>query len=336
MSHGVDVEAVEAAIARGAFSGVIAVHQDGQRVWSRAEGWAHRAHRVPITPQTRFAIASGSKAFTALAAMRLVELGMLDLTASIRPWLGEDLPEIDAGVTLEHLLSHTSGIGDYLDEDAGGSLTDYVLTRPVHTLVTAEDYLPELAGHPQRDTPGAVFRYNNGGYVVASVVVERAAGKVFQAVVEEQVLSRAGTLSTAYERSDMLPADVALGYLEPEGDWTNVLHLPVRGGGDGGAVTGADDLDRFWRALAEGRVVSDDAVAEMTRPRHHVPEEGMRYGMGFWRHAHGPAWIIEGCDAGVSFRSTFDPETRTTVSVLGNTSEGAWPVIGALEPLFER
>ncbi|MFN3866800.1 MAG: serine hydrolase domain-containing protein [Demequina sp.] len=323
-------EAIDAASREDSFSGLVTIHRDGEQLMARAYGFAHRAHQVPVTSQTRFGIASGSKAFTALAAVRLVESGALSLEGPVRRWLGDDLPLVDERVTLEELLTHTSGIGDYLDEGGDGEISDYVLTRPVHTLVTAEDFVPVLDGHEQREAPGETFRYNNGGFMVAALVIERAAGQPFQEVVEREVFARAGLTETAFERSDRLPGDVALGYLEAAGDWTNVLHLPVRGGGDGGAVTSAADLDRFWRAFADGRIVSLDFAAEMTRARHDVPDEGMRYGMGFWRHATGPQWIIEGYDAGVSFRSTFDPDTRVTATVFGNTSEGAWPVIGAV------
>ncbi|WP_084039557.1 serine hydrolase [Demequina sp. NBRC 110053] len=331
---------LDRAIAEAHFSGVVAVHSGdphsgGERVLTRTVGWAHRAHQVPVTPDTRFGMASGSKAFTALAAMRLVAGGDLALDAPVRTWLGGDLPLIDDRVTLRHLLTHTSGIGDYLDEEAGGEVTDYVLTLPVHRLVTAEDFLPELDGHPQREAPGETFRYNNGGFMVAALVIERAAGRPFQDVVADEVFARAGLTATAFERSDRLPGDVALGYLEDEGDWTNVLHLPVRGGGDGGAVTSIDDLDAFWRALAGGRIVEPAVVADMTRARHDVPSEGLRYGMGFWRHATGDPWLIEGYDAGVSMRSTFDPATGVTASVLANTAEGAWPVIEVVARLFD-
>jgi CubicO group peptidase (beta-lactamase class C family) len=109
----------------------------------------------------------------------------------------------------------------------------------------------------------------------------------------------------------------------------NTLHLPVLGNGDGGAFTTADDLHRFWLALLDGRIVSRETVEEMIRPRHDVPEEKKRYGMGFWIHPTHPALILEGYDAGASFRSTHIIATQTTVSVLGNSSEGAWPVIWA-------
>ena len=122
----------------------------------------------------------------------------------------------------------------------------------------------------------------------------------------------------------------ALGYLFEEGDRTNVLHLPVRGNGDGGIYTTADDLHTFWRALTEGRVVNERTVEEMIRPRFDVPGEDLRSGMGVFLGAAGPKLIMEGHDAGASFRSIHTPGTATTLSVLGNSSEGAWPVVHLL------
>jgi CubicO group peptidase (beta-lactamase class C family) len=72
-------------------------------------------------------------------------------------------------VTIEQLLSHRAGIGDYLNEDLPGEITDYPMTEPLHRLSTTAGYLPALDGHPMRDPPGAVFRYNNAGYVVLAL-----------------------------------------------------------------------------------------------------------------------------------------------------------------------
>ncbi|ACQ79807.1 beta-lactamase [Beutenbergia cavernae DSM 12333] len=323
-------ETLDPVAADAAFSGVVTVHTGDERTFTRAYGFAHRALQVANTPETRFGIASGGKTFTALAVLRLVDDGVLRLDDPVRGVLGDDLPLIDDAVTVEHLLAHTSGIGDYLDESADWQADDYVLTRPVHELDRTEAFLPMLDGHPQSFPPGERFSYCNGGYVVLALVAERASGQGYHDLVEQLVCAPAGLTRTGFPRLDALPGDVALGYLDADGDRCNVLHLPVRATGDGGIVTSADDLHTFWLALTAGRIVPPELVAEMTRPRHDVPDEGMRYGLGLWLHASGPQLVLEGYDAGASFRSTHDPRTGTTVSVLGNTSEGAWPVIGAV------
>ncbi len=162
----INLTGLDGALAQRSFTGVIAVYADGRRVAERCAGYRHRAHRVPMTVDTRIAVASGSKAFTALAVMRLVDDGRLRLDQPVREMLGADLPLIDAAVTVEHLLTHTSGIGDYLDEDGDWEVSDHVLTVPVHTLTTAEAFLPLLDGHAQRSRPGERFSYCNSGYMI--------------------------------------------------------------------------------------------------------------------------------------------------------------------------
>lgn len=319
----------DAVAARG-FSGVVAVDVADRRVVERAFGWAHRAYGVPTTPATAFGMASGCKGFTALTVMSLVESGALALDQPVREMLGDDLPLIDDRVTVEHLLTHTSGIGDYLDEDGDLDLDDYLMPVPTHTLTTSESYLPILEGKPQKSAPGARFSYCNSGFVVLAILVERVTGEEHADVVRRLVLEPAQMRDSGYFRMDELPGHAATGYLHASGDRVNTLHLPVQGSGDGGAFTTAGDLHRFWTALFDGRIVSRAAVGAMTRPRVDVPEEGLRYGTGFWLHATENAVILEGRDAGVSIRTTHVPEVGLTATVLGNTTSGAWPVVRLL------
>jgi CubicO group peptidase (beta-lactamase class C family) len=130
---------------------------------------------------------------------------------------------------------------------------------------------------------------------------------------------------TAFLRSDELPGGAARGYLGAEGLRTNVLHLPVRGSGDGGIYTTVADMRALWEALFAGRIVPATWVAEMTRPRSQASDE-RRYGLGFWLGAATDTVFLEGYDAGVSFRSLRDPMTDTTCTVISNWSDGAWPV----------
>ena len=314
------------------FSGVVRIDQSDRIELARAYGLAHRGFEIPNAVDTRFGLASGAKGFTALAVVSLIEEGVLELSTPARSVLGSDLPVIDDGVTVEHLLSHRSGIGDYLDEEAGFEVEEYVMPVPVHELATTEDYLAVLDGHASKFAPGERFAYCNAGYVVVALIAERASGMPFHELVEQRVCRRAGLTDTAFLRSDELPARTALGYVEVDGAWrSNVFHLPVRGSGDGGIYSTAADMSSFWRAFFAGRIVSTDWVSEMVRPRSDAPKHSKRYGLGFWLHASNDAVLLEGYDAGVSFRSVHDPRARVTLTVISNTSDGAWPIARYLE-----
>jgi len=235
-------------------------------------------------------------------------------------------------VTIEHLLSHRSGIGDYLDEEADHELTDYLMPVPVHELATTEQYIAVLDGHPRKFAPGERFAYSNGGYVVLGLIAERASGVPFHDLVRRRVCEPAGMGDTEFLRSDELPGCAALGYLAIDGAWrTNVFHLPVRGNGDGGIYSTLADISSLWREFFAGRIVSTDWVSEMVRARSDAPSGSMRYGLGFWLHASTDTVMLEGCDAGVSFRTVHDPRSSVTHTVISNTSDGAWPIARYLD-----
>ena len=153
----------------------------------------------------------------------------------------------------------------------------------------------------------------------------------FHELVRQRVCRPAAMSHTEFLRSDELPGDAALGYLTDDSSRTNVFHLPVVGGGDGGIYSTAADLRSFWDALFAGRIVPERWVAEMVRSRSDVPDEEKRYGLGFWLHASSDVVMVEGYDAGVSFRSMVDPVAGTSATVIANTSEGAWPFVELLE-----
>ena len=322
--------------AETAFAGVVRVESPDGIELEKAYGFAHRGYEIPNRTDTQFGIASGVKGMTALAVASLIEEGALELSTTARSVLGDDLPLIRDDVTVEHLLAHRSGIGDYLDEeDESLELSDYVMPVPVHELATTEQYLAVLDGHPQKFEPDERFAYCNGGYVVLALVAERVAGIPFHDLVAQRVCEPAGMADTEFLRSDELPGRAALGYLEIAGVWrSNVFHLPVRGTGDGGIYTTVADVNGFWSALFAGRIVPNEVVAEMIRPRSELPSSSMRYGLGFWLHGTTGAVILEGSDAGVSFRSVHDPDTHITHTVVSNTSGGAWPIARHLSERF--
>ena len=328
-------DVVDAIAEQHGFAGVVSVDRGGEIEFAKAYGLAHRAWMMPNAVDTRFAIASGVKGLTALTVVSLIEQGTLRLSTTARSVLGADLPLIGDDVTVEHLLAHRSGIGDYFDEESAHEITDYVMPLPVHELATTEQYLAVLDGHPTKFAAGERFSYCNGGYVVLALIAERASGVPFHDLLRQRVCEPAGMRDTEFLRSDELPDRTALGYLPIQGvSRTNVLHLPVRGSGDGGIYSTAADISVFWRSLFAGGIVSTGWVSEMVRPRSDVPSQSMRYGLGFWLHRSSNIVMLDGFDAGVSFRSVHDPDSALTHTVISNSSDGAWPITNRLDELL--
>ncbi len=316
------------------FAGVVHVACAERVVYARASGFLDRAHGVPNTLDTRFAIASGTKALTAITVMSLVAEGVLALDAEAQSVLGGAGELVDRGVTVRHLLAHTSGIGDYLDEGAIADMEDYVLDVPVHRLACPADFLLVLGGRPAKFQPGTRFAYCNSGYVLLALVIEAVSGRSYYDVVQERVCAPAGMHATAFLRLDALPGSAAIGYLPKRGWRTNHLHLPVRGAGDGGAYATADDIARLWTALFTGRILPPAVVTEMVRPQHDTASTSRPYGLGFWLAKGREAVQLEGFDAGISFRSSFEPSTGLLYSVISNTTSGAWPVVREIEAVL--
>ena len=315
------------------FSGVVRVDVGDEIVVAAARGFADRANGVPNTVATRFGVASVTKTFSGLAVVSLIVDGVLSLDTTARSVLGDDLPLIDDAVTVGQLLGHRSGIGDYLDEEQLSGMSDYVMTVPVHQLDSTEAFLAVLGGFPQVSAPGTAFVYNNGGFVVLSLIAERAAGQPYHDLVRERVIRPAGLTDTDFLRSDERPADVAIGYLHPEGLRSNVLHMPVLGVGDGGITSSAADLHRLWAALRDGRVVPPEWAERVTSPSGEFAEGEDRYGLGVWL-AQGAEAQMVGHDAGISAASTDDPAIGVRWTVISNWSDGAWLIVKALRGLI--
>jgi CubicO group peptidase (beta-lactamase class C family) len=313
---------------------VVRLERGGVVEVDAAYGLADRAHEIPMTTTTRLGLASGSKTMTALVVLRLVEDGALGLGTTARSVLGTDLPLVADDVTVEHLLAHRSGIGDYLDEDVMDP-DAYPMPVSVHRLATTEDFLPLLDGHPTKFPAGERFSYCNGGYVVLALLAERTSGRTYHDLVLDLVLAPAGMTASGFLRSDDLPGDAALGYVEVDGHLrTNVFHLPVVATGDGGMHATTGDLHRFWPALMGGTIVGPDTLATMTTP-HSPPEDGGTrvYGLGCWLRTDSREVTVSGADAGVAFVSRHHPERGYTHTVIGNTGDGAWPVVQELDAI---
>ena len=315
------------------FSGVITVSRSGRRLAALSSGFADRANERPNQIDTQFAIASATKGLTALTVAGVIESGQLALDTTLRSLIPVGLDLVDPDVTIEHLLGHTSGVGDYIDEDVLDDIDAHLFELSPHMLQSPTDYLPLLVGRPQQSPPGERFKYNNSGFAMLAIAAEAATGRSFYDLMHDLVLEPAGMTDTAFLRSDDLPSGAALGYVES--GRSNVFHLPVRGTGDGGLYSTAADLERLWASLFEGRIVSKATVDQLTTIRNPTPNGGIGYGLGFWVWPSGHTVEIHGCDAGVSCQTVHDRPSGVTYAVLANDSSGAWPIATYLDHHIE-
>lgn len=330
----VDAAALDRWVDDSDFWGVVRVARGEHALYARARGLADRAHGIPNAIDTLFPIASGTKLLTALALLSLLGDGAAELDTPVVDVLDAAAELIDRRATLRQLLSHTSGMGDYLDESAIADIDDYVLDVPVHRLASPGDFVSLLRGRSPKFAPDASFAYCNSGYVLLALAIESLAGRSYYDVVQERVCTPADMQATLVPRLDELPGSAAIGYLPRRGFRSHLFHLPIRGGGDGGAYSTAADVARLWSALFDGRIVPPALLLEMQRPRH-VSASGTRaYGLGLW--LDGGVVYIEGSDPGISFHSRFEPATGLSSCVLSNTTRGAWPIATALEASWDE
>ncbi|MGH8914064.1 MAG: serine hydrolase domain-containing protein [Acidimicrobiia bacterium] len=322
--------------AQDLFSGVSLVRSGDDVLFEHAAGLAHRGHRVPVTAGTKFQVASVTKMITAATALRLVERGTLSLhrplTASLPP---EHRPAgLDDRHTLHHLLSHTSGLADYHDDedDTWASFTGAWDRVPVYKARGPEDILPLFADLPATDDPGE-FAYADANYILTGLLIEWVTGRSFADVATEEVLHPSGMGDSGFYQLDLEPENMATAYLvtdeSPEMLRSNIYSVPAGGMPDAGLTTTAADLARFLDSIGSGSILSPETVSSMLT-LHGLDDdslEGYGYGMELVV-VDGVVTIFghAGAGPGVSAMVSHYVDDRVTVIVLCNRDRGSWGV----------
>nr|WP_154893747.1 serine hydrolase [Paenibacillus xylanexedens] len=322
------------------FSGVVLLKQNGQTLLNLSRGYANRSDELFNQIDTRFGIASGCKIFTAVSICQLIEQGRLSYDMRLAEVLNIDFPLWHKEITVHHLLTHTSGIPDYFDEEVMEDFAELWKERPVSSMRYGSDFLPMFQHLPMKAAPGERFHYNNAAFIVLGLIVEEQSGQPFTEYVQEHIFKRCGMTNSGYFLTDKLPRNTAIGYIDNEdGTWnTNIFSIPIKGGADGGAYTTAPDMIRFWDGLLTYQLLSESTTQHLITP--HVHEEGETYyGRGVWIDQKNEGIFkihVMGFDPGVSFMSSVYPEHAAQLVVLSNKESGPYPITRAIEEtLFE-
>jgi CubicO group peptidase (beta-lactamase class C family) len=307
------------------FSGAVLLARAGQPLLDRAYGLADRDAARPNRTDTKFNLGSMNKMFTAVAVGQLVEQGKLGFSDTVARLLPDQaLPGADR-ITVHHLLTHTSGLGDYFGPRffEGGK----------DQLRTVWDYFPLFQDAPLAFEPGSKWSYSNAGFVVLGAIIERISAMDYFEHVRRNLYAPAGMHDTdAYERDQPVP-NLAVGYtnMGPTGldlgpPQPNTPTLPLKGGPAGGGYSTTGDLARFAEALLGSRLLGPEMTETLTTGKVETGmAPGKRYGYGFIEQRVNGIRVVghDGGAPGISAGLEIYPDLGCSVAVLANVDFGA-------------
>jgi CubicO group peptidase (beta-lactamase class C family) len=320
------------------YYGVVLITQGSKQLFAEAYGYASRAWKVRNTLDTRFDTASVTKLFTAIAVLQLIDQGHFTLQTSVIDFLGITDTTISKDVNVFHLLTHSSGIADDSEEEDDEIYEDLWKDKPNYSVTTTVDFLPQFIHKPPNFPPGQGCRYCNCGFILLGLMVEKVSGMDYRAYVRENIFAKAGMKHSDFLRLDRVNENTAEGcdpILNEAGNvvgWKkNIYSYPPIGSPDSGAYVTAADLDRFLRAVKNGKLLTHQLTEAFLTPQVHYKDtkdyEAL-YGFGLMFYINKAGEVVcfqkEGTNAGVSAIIRHFPAQDINVVLLSNMEEGVW------------
>lgn len=301
----------------------VLVLKEGRVLLSKGYGLASLELGVPVRPDSVFHVASVGKQFTAAAILRLAEQGRVDLQASVGRYF-PDAPAAWAPVTVEHLLTHTSGI-------------DNLWNDPAFQHREREDLSPEqltavAAAKPLLYAPGTGFTYASVNYTILARILERVTGQPYAAYLEAQFFKPLGMTRTTFDESP----GIVPGLVQPYagGPLPAPFFSPKHGFGAGSFYSTAEDLARWTMALQGGKVLKPESLRRMDTPYRLKDGRNTHYGYGIRPHGtpEDPYLQSNGDIPGFHSEVVYEPKEGIFVALLTNSED----VNGNLDSIAKR
>ncbi len=298
----------------------VLVAREGKVVYQAGFGLADVEKKTPVTAETKFRIGSVTKQFTAAAILRLADEGKLALTDPLEKYF----PGFPKGVTLQQLLTHTSGIHSYTDKPE--------FVGKVSKPIKSEELIAWFRDDPPDFAPGAGFHYNNSGYFLLGEIVGKVSGKPFADSLQEMFFRPFGMKNTGIYQNASPPPDTTAGYSIADGKTTPAREWDMSWAGGAGALySTVGDLFLWTEALFGGKVLKPASFEVMTTPVKLPPNvDGLHYGYGLVIAELNRLPVVShsgGLDGWSSDLMRL-PEQNTTVIALANAS----PPVAGFEP----
>jgi len=332
------IDAVMASVYKpGQPGAAIIVQRDGRTIVRKGYGMADLELGVPVAPDMVFRLGSITKQFTAVSILLLAQDGKLGLQDEITKFL-PDYPTQGKRITVEHLLTHTSGIQSYTD------MPEWLpLWRKDFTVKELVDFFKDK---PMQFEPGQSWAYDNSGYILLGAIIEKVSGKTYEEFVNERIFKPLGMTGSSYDHTErVIPRRVA-GYQEDKGSFVNAPFLSMtQPYAAGSLLSTVDDLARWSEAVFAGKLVGREWLDKAFTPYKLGNGESTGYGYGWFIADFAGHRSIEhggGINGFTTHEMTF-PEDRIFIAILTNSAVGnrapepravkiAWLVLGLPEP----
>ena len=257
------------------FSGAVLVDSNGEIVLEEAYGFACKTFNVPNRTDTKFNIGSLNKTFTRVAILQLKQRGLLRLDDLVGQHLPSFRKDIAARVRISHLVSFTSGLGDYFGEKFDAA---------VGRLRRVDDFIDLFIDDPLQFEPGESNLYSNAGYVLLGKIVEAISGKDYYQYIRDHIYGPAGMKDSDHYERDFVTENVATGYTRhmPDGSNHQTLRrrndfiIGTKGSPAGGGYSTLRDLRRFDKAIAEHELLDTEHSGMVFRPLDAPPDKKPR------------------------------------------------------------
>lgn len=309
--------------------GNILVLKDNNILFERVNGYSDLANKRLNKIDTKFGSASAGKFFVAIAILKLIELSKLHFEDNLGQLLNIDLKDIDKEVTVEELLTHSSGVPDYFDEETMEEYEELWIDFPNYRVRKNSDLLPLFIDKKMMYKRGEKFQYNNTGYVLLAMIIESVTGELFDNYIKENIFKVGNMDNTGYYELDRLPENTANNYIydEVSSDYrTNIYSIDVKGTGAGGAFITVEDIISFWKNLINNKFLSKELTDKALSTQIIQGESPISYGYGVWIREYNGIKIpyFQGMDPGVSFISEYNIEENIISVLVSNYGDNVW------------
>ncbi len=313
------------------FSGAVAVARGDRVLFEKAYGEANKDFKALNNVNTKFNLGSMNKMFTAVAIAQLVEAGRLSFDDPLSKFM-PDFPDKESAdkIRIKHLLSHTSGLGNYFNR----TFIDSSRAR----FRTVDDFLELAKGEKMQFEPGSRWQYSNTGMLVLGKIIEKASGQNYFDYVRENIYKKAGMTDSDSYDLDAVNSNLAVGY---DKDYTergivfrnNIFMHVIRGGPAGGGYSTVADLLKFARALKSGKLVGAEYVRLLTTPKPELASPD--YGYGFIIGNDPATYGHSGGFPGISSELIVFADSDYAAVVLSNYGFGSQPVVGKIRSMVQ-